>query len=98
MSGSDVGGQPSTINLHPCIARWKIGNIGNISNIVINQQLSQQPAGNIPEVRSWWGKRAALSPLPSEASGDGINIPETHLINKEWAACFLVTGLSEGLG
>jgi hypothetical protein len=34
----------STTNLHPCIARWKIGNIGNI---VINKQLSQQQGGNL---------------------------------------------------
>jgi len=37
--------QPSTINLDPCIARWKIGNIGNI---VVHQQLSRQQTGNRP--------------------------------------------------
>jgi len=40
-----INHQPSAVNLHHSIARWKIGNIGNI---VVNQQVNRQQIGNRP--------------------------------------------------
>jgi hypothetical protein len=54
-----------------CIAGWKIGNIGNI---VVNQQLGRQQTGNRP---------ATFQPAPLEPANNRPKPGETDIIRRK---------------